>query len=267
MVDFDAIKAGQRETWAAGDFGMIAWNTVYAGECLCEAADLRAGQRVLDVACGTGNVALSAGRRFCEAIGVDYVPSLIERARERAAAERLPVTFEVGDAESLPFEDESFDAVLSTFGAMFAPDQEKAAAELVRVCRPGGRIGLASWTPEGMWGELFALHARFLPPPEGIRPPPLWGTEARIGELFGDAVREVRAHRRITLFRSRSARHWIDFFRTHFGPMIKVLETLDGAGRRQFTAEAEGVLERFNRSGDATLVAGAEYLEVVALRS
>jgi SAM-dependent methyltransferase len=177
MTDLETIKGRQRDVWAMGDFGMIAWNTAFVGELLCEAVDLRAGQRVLDVACGSGNVALSAGRRYCEAVGVDFVPELIERARERAAVERLPTTFEVGDAESLPFEDASFDVVLSVFGSMFAPDQERAAGELVRVCRQGGKIALANWTPEGMWGQLFRIHGQYLPPPQGLRPPTLWGTE------------------------------------------------------------------------------------------
>jgi SAM-dependent methyltransferase len=267
MTDFGTIKSGQQAMWAKGDFGMIAWNTVFAGELLCEAVELRAGERVLDVACGSGNVALSAGRRFCEAIGVDYVPALIERARERAAAERLPVTFQDGDAENLPFPDQSFEVVLSIFGSMFAPDQEKAAAELLRVCRPGGRIGLASWTPEGMWGQLFRLHAQYLPPPPGVKPPALWGTEARLRELIGDGVRELRIARRNALFRQSSPGHWLDFFRTHFGPTIRVFETLDEAGRERFGREIQDTLQRFNRSGEATLMAEAEYLEVVAIRA
>jgi SAM-dependent methyltransferase len=266
MTDFEAIKSRQRDVWAAGDFGMIAWNTAFVGEVLCEEVDLRAGQRVLDVACGTGNTAIAAGRRFCEAVGVDFVPALIERARERAAAERLPTTFEVADAESLPFEDASFDVVLSIFGSMFAPDQEKAAAELVRVCRPGGRIGLANWTPEGMWGQLFKVHAQYLPPPPGVRPPPLWGTEARIGELFGDAVRDLRLQKRKALFRSASARAWFGFFRSYFGPMITVLASLDADGRERFTADVLAELERVNRADDGTLVAEAEYLEVIAVK-
>jgi len=246
---------------------MIAWNTAFAGEVLCEEVDLRAGQRVLDVACGTGNVALSAARRFCDAVGVDFVPALIERARERAAAERLPATFEVGDAENLPFEDASFDAVLSIFGSMFAPDQEKAAAELVRVCRPGGTIGLANWTPEGMWGQLFRVHGQYLPPPPGIRPPPLWGTEARVTELFGDAVRDLRLQKRKAVFRAASARAWFDFFQRYFGPTIAVLAALDEDGRERFASDVMAELERVNRADDGTLVAEAEYLEVVAVRS
>ncbi len=267
MTDFEAIKSRQRDVWALGDFGMIAWNTAFVGEVLCEEVDLRAGQRLLDVACGTGNVALSAGRRFCEAVGVDFVPALVERARERAAAERLPTTFEVGDAESLPFEDASFDVVLSVFGSMFAPDQEKAAAELLRVCRPGGRIGLASWTPDGMWGQLFKLHAQYLPPPPGVRPPPLWGTEARIAELLGDAVRDVRVQKRKAVFRAVSARAWFDFFRTWFGPMITVLRSLDDSARERFRGDIVAVLERVNRAEDGTLAAEAEYLEVIAVKA
>lgn len=267
MVDYAAIKARQQATWADGDFGMIGWNTVFAGELLCEAAGLKAGQRVLDVACGSGNVALSAARRFADAIGIDYVPALVERARERAAAERLPALFEVGDAEALPFEDQSFDVVLSTYGVMFAPDQERAASELVRVCRPGGTIALANWTPEGMWGELFKLHARYLPPPDGVRPPPLWGTEAHVRNLLGDAISDFRVVRRTAVFRQRSARHWFEFFRTHFGPTRMVLAAQDDAGQERFAREVEAVLERFDRSQGPTLHAEAEYLEVVATRA
>ncbi len=266
MVDFEAVKTRQQDIWADGDFAMIAWYTAYPGERLCEAVDLRAGERVLDVACGSGNVALSAGRRFCEAVGVDYVPALIARARERAAAERLPVTFEVGDAERLPFADASFDVVLSTFGSIFAPDQERAAAELLRVCRPGRRIGLTNWTPEGMWGQLFRLHAAYLPPPEGVRPPTLWGTEARLQELLGAGVVELRTRPRTTAFRARSARHWLAFFERHFGPTRKVLDVLDSAARERFRAEILAVLEGRNRADDGTLVAEAAYLEVLAVR-
>jgi SAM-dependent methyltransferase len=265
MTDFEAIKSRQRDVWAAGDFGMIAWNTAFAGEVLCEAVDLRAGQRVLDVACGTGNVALSAARRFCDAVGVDFVPALIERARERAAAERLPASFEVGDAENLPFDDASFDVVLSIFGSMFAPDQEKAAAELLRVCRPGGTIGLANWTPDGMWGQLFKVHGQYLPPPPGVRPPPLWGTEARIRELFGDALHDLRLQKRKAVFRAASAPAWFDFFRTWFGPTIAVLQALDEDGKERFRADILAELERVNRA-DGTLVAEAEYLEVIGVR-
>ena len=267
MVDYAAIKTRQQATWANGDFAMIAWNTVFAGELLCEAAGLRAGQRVLDVACGSGNGALSAARRFTDAVGVDYVPALIERARKRAAAERLPALFEVGDAEALPFEDASFDVVLSTFGVMFAPDQEQAARELVRVCRPGGTVALANWTPGGMWGELFKLHGRYLPPPAGVQPPPLWGTEARLRELLGAGIRDLRVAKRIAVFRHHSPRHWFEFFRAYFGPTRTVLAAQDEAGQERFAREVEQVLERFDRSDGPTLNAEAEYLEVVATRT
>jgi SAM-dependent methyltransferase len=267
MTDLETIKHRQRDVWALGDFGMIAWNTAFVGELLCEAVDLRAGERVLDVACGSGNAALSAGRRFCEAVGVDFVPALIERARERAAVERLRTTFEVGDAENLPFEDASFDVVLSVFGSMFAPDQERAAGELVRVCRQGGKIGLANWTPEGMWGQLFRIHGQYLPPPQGLRPPTLWGTEARVGELLGPAVRDLRVRRRTAAFRAPSAHRWLEFFRTYFGPTIRVMEALDESGRERFSRDVLAELERCNRADDGTLVAEAEYLETVAIKA
>jgi ubiquinone/menaquinone biosynthesis C-methylase UbiE len=266
MTDLDAVKAQQQKTWATGDFAMIGWNTVYPGELLCEAAGLRAGQRVLDVAAGSGNVALSAARRNCDAVGVDYVPSLIERARERAAAERLPAKFDVGDCEQLPYPDASFDAVLSVYGAMFAPRQEKAADELLRVCVPGGKIGLANWTPDGFWGKAFALQGKYLPPAPGLRPPTQWGTEARLQELFGDRIASIGITRRDALFRFRSSAHWIEVFSRYFGPIIRVLEALTGERRALFLQELEETLNRFNRSGDDTLVVSAEYLEVVMVK-
>ncbi|HWQ39487.1 MAG TPA: class I SAM-dependent methyltransferase [Burkholderiales bacterium] len=266
MADLDAVKAQQQKTWASGDFAMIAWNTVFPGELLCEAAELRAGQRVLDVATGSGNVALSAARRHCEAVGVDYVPALIERARERAAAERLPARFDVGDCEQLPYPDESFDVVLSLYGAMFAPRQEKAADELLRVCRRGGRIGMGNWTPDGFWGQAFALMAKYLPPAAGVRAAPEWGTQARLEELFAGRISSMKIVRRSALFRYRDSRHWIDVFSRHFGPIIRVQEALDGARRAQFLAELRDMLERFNRSADDTLVVSADYLEVVMLK-
>jgi SAM-dependent methyltransferase len=184
---------------------MIAWNTVFPCELICEAVELRAGQKVLDVATGSGNAALSAARRGCEATGIDYVPALIERARERAAAERLPAHFETGDCEEIPFADGSFDAVLSVYGSMFAPNQERAAQELVRVCRPGGKIGMANWTPDGFWGQAFGLAAKYLPLAEGLRPPAQWGTGERLKELFGDAISSMRIEQRGALFRYAAA--------------------------------------------------------------
>jgi ubiquinone/menaquinone biosynthesis C-methylase UbiE len=263
MTDFEAIKRQQQRTWALGDFAMIGWNTVYPGELLCEAVDLRAGERVLDVATGSGNTALSAARRNCDATGIDYVPALIERARQRAAAEHLSAKFEVADCEEIPFADGNFDVVLSVYGSMFAPDAQRAAGELLRVCRSGGRIGMANWTPEGFWGQTFALVAQYLPPPAGVRAPAEWGTEKRLTELFGQAVASTRVARRSALFRFRSSAHWIEVFSRYFGPIIRVRETLDDKRRKDFFLELDATLNRFNVSGDDTLVVSADYLEVV----
>jgi ubiquinone/menaquinone biosynthesis C-methylase UbiE len=267
VVDLKAVMAQQQQMWASGDFAMIGWHTVFPGELMCEAAQLRAGERVLDVACGSGNVALSAARRNCDAAGIDYVPALIARARERAAAERLPARFEVGDCQQLPFPDAAFDVVLSVFGCIFAPDPAQAAAELLRVCRPGGRIGMANWTPEGFWGQAFGLTARYRPPPPGLRSPLEWGTEKRLRELFGAAVQSMHVTPRSALFRFRSSAHWLEVFSTYFGPMMKTLEVLDAAGRRAYLGELEATLDRFNQSGDHTLVVSADYLEIVLTRN
>jgi ubiquinone/menaquinone biosynthesis C-methylase UbiE len=236
-VDYEAIKQVQRHVWSAGDFAMIATTSVIVGEELCETVDILPGESVLDVACGSGNTTLAAARRaWGGTVGVDYVPELLERGRERAAAERLEVEFAEGDAEDLPFDDESFDVVLSTFGSMFAPDQERAAAELLRVCRPGGRIGLASWTPDGLVGQLMQLMAQRLPLPPGLLPPVLWGTEEHVRELFGSGISTLEATKRDFVYRYRSAEHWLEFFRTYFGPVRCALEGLDEAARDEFAA-------------------------------
>lgn len=263
MTDYAEVKRRQQQTWSKGDFSVIGWNTVFPGELLCEAVGLRAGHRVIDVACGTGHVALAAARRNCDAVGIDYVPALIDRARARAQAEGLSVRFEVADCERIPCEDESFDRVISIYGSMFAPDQEKAANELARVCRKGGIIGMGNWTPEGFWGQTFALIGRYLPPPPGLRPPPEWGTERRLQELFGAATSSIHFVQRTALFRFRNSQHWIDVFSNWFGPIIRVLETLDEGGRARFLGELAETLNRFNCSGDETLMVGADYLEVV----
>ena len=266
MTDFDAIKQKQKETWATGNFAIIGWNTVYPGELMCEAVELRGGQKLLDVATGSGNVALSAARRNCEAVGIDYVPDLIERARARAAAEGLPAQFDVGDCEQMPYPDESFDCVVSVFGSIFAPDQEKAAQELIRVCRTGGRIGMANWTPDGFWGQTFGLVGRYMPPPAGVRPPPEWGTEKRLKELFGEATSLMNINKRSALFRYRDNAHWIDVFKTWFGPIMLVLEKLGEQGSGEFLRELDETLSRFNVSGDDTLMVSADYLEVVIVK-
>lgn len=266
MPDLSAVKAQQLKTWSTGDFAVIGWNTVYPGELLCEAVELRAGQKVLDVATGSGNAALSAARRGCEATGIDYVPALIERARERAEAERLPARFEVGDCEEIPFPDGAFDVVLSIYGSMFAPDAEKAARELVRVCRTGGKIGMGNWTPDGFWGQAFALIGKYLPPAPGVRPPPEWGTEHRLKELFGKSTSSMRIVRRSALFRYQDSKHWIRVFSTYFGPIMRVLANLEEPKRGAFLQELDETLNRFNKSGDSTLMVSADYLEVVAVK-
>lgn len=265
-LDFTAIKQRQQRTWASGDFAAVGTRLVIVGETLCEAIDLRAGNSVLDIACGSGPAALAAARRFCEVTGVDYVPALLERGRERAEVERLIVDFQEGDAEALSYPDASFDVVLSTFGVMFAPNQAQAAAELLRVCRPGGTIGLASWTPEGMNGQMFAINARYLPPPPGMPSPARWGTEDGVRALLGEGASEIRFARPHFTFRFRSPAHWLEFFRTNFGPVHTAFEALDPAGQEAYTHDLLTLLDRFNQADDGTLVAPAEYLEVVATR-
>jgi SAM-dependent methyltransferase len=263
LTHLDRVKAHQQKAWGAGDFAVVARHTVFPGELVCEAADLRAGQRVLDVATGSGNAALSAARRGADTVGVDYVQSLLERGRQRASAEQVTVEFRDGDCEALPFPDDSFDVVLSVFGAMFAPNHQRTADELMRVCRPGGKIANVSWTPEGFWGQAFALRSKFLPPPPGLTPPTAWGREDHLRNLFGDRVSVDRAERRLTDFRHRSASDWLDFFRTYFGPMVIAFEQLSGAQRDEFAAELKTLAEEHNRADDGTLVIPAEYLEVV----
>ncbi len=229
--DLAAIKARQQATWAAGDFGQIGVRLQIVGESLCEAVDLRATDKVLDVAAGNGNASLAAARHFADVTSTDYVPALLEQGRLRAEADRLPITFQVADAEALPFDPESFDVVLSTFGVMFAPNQERAASELLRVVRPGGTIGLANWTPGGFIGRLFELMSALVPPPAGLRSPMEWGSEPRLVELFGPQATDIRTTRRTYTFRYRSAEHWIEVFRTYYGPTHKAFGALDAAGQ------------------------------------
>ncbi|HEY9531926.1 MAG TPA: class I SAM-dependent methyltransferase [Burkholderiales bacterium] len=260
MSDLSEIKGRQREMWAAGDYAAVATPLLIVSELLCEAADLRGGSKVLDVATGSGNTALGAARRRCEVTGIDYVASLLERARERAAVERLDIRFEEGDVEALPYPDGSFDVVLSTFGVMFAPDQERAARELLRVCRPGGRIALTNWTPEGFVGQWFQVTARYAPPPPGLKPPLRWGTEAGLRALF---ERDMRIERRHYVMRYRSPQHWLEYFRSNFGPTRQTFERLDAEGQESLAADLIALAQRFNRSGDDTFVGPGEYLEVV----
>jgi SAM-dependent methyltransferase len=263
-LDLTAVKSRQQQAWAAGDYAIVGTTLQIVGESLCEAVDLRAGQRVLDVAGGNGNASLAAARRWCDVVSTDYVSSLLDRARARAGADLLPIEFRQADAENLPFEDASFDVVLSTFGVMFTADQEKAAQGLVRVCRPGGKIGLANWTPGSMIGELFKLIGRYLPPPAGLKSPALWGTEERLRELFNGRLSAIVASRKHFVFRYRSARHWLDTFRTYYGPMLKAFAALPAERQAELERDLLALAQRYNQGGADTLVAPSEYLEVVA---
>jgi ubiquinone/menaquinone biosynthesis C-methylase UbiE len=266
QVDLKALKARQQAAWSAGDYALIGTTLQIVGEELCEALDVRAGQKVLDVAAGNGNVALAAARRWCDVTATDYVPALLERARERAAADRLEIAFREADAEALPFRDATFDAVVSTFGVMFTPDQDRAAAELVRVCKRGGRIGLANWTPEGFIGQLFKTIGKHLPPPPGARSPALWGTRARIAELFEPHATSVKSAQRHFVFRYRSAEHWLEVFRTYYGPVLKAFAALEPAGQAALQRDLLALVAQFDRADDGSMVVPAEYLEIVITR-
>jgi ubiquinone/menaquinone biosynthesis C-methylase UbiE len=266
ILDLATVKERQQQTWDTGDYARVGNTLVIMGELLCEAADLRAGQRVLDAATGSGNTAISAARRCCQVTGIDYVPALIEQAQARAAAEGLPIDFLVGDAEDLAAPDASFDAVLSTVGVMFTTDQERAARELLRVCRPGGKIGLANWTPDGYVGQMFRIVGRYAPPPSGVRSPLQWGTEERLRELFGAEIVALEIARREYVFRFPTARHFVEHFRAYYGPMHRAFAAQDAARQEAFTADLVALLEEWNTADDGTLVVPSAYLEVVATR-
>jgi ubiquinone/menaquinone biosynthesis C-methylase UbiE len=262
-TDLRALRERQKAAWSAGDYALIGVTTQIVGETLCESVNVRGGERVLDVACGNGNAALAAARRWCDVSAVDYVPALLERGRERAEAERLPVDFFEGDAEQLPFEPGRFDSVLSVFGVMFAADHPRAASELLRVCRPGGRIALANWTPGGFIGQLFRLVGSYVPPPAGSPSPMLWGTREYIEVLFGDAAAFIRTTRREFVFRYRSPRHWVELFRNGYGPILKTFDALDPSRRRELERDLLALLRVHDRAGDGSLLVPGEYLEVV----
>jgi SAM-dependent methyltransferase len=264
-IDLAAVKGRQQIAWGSGDYARIGTTLQLVGETLCEAVDLRSNQRVLDVAAGNGNATLAAARRFAAVVSTDYVGSLLARARERAEADRLPVTFQEADAENLPFADASFDVVLSTFGVMFTPNHERAASELARVCRPGGKIGLANWTPEGFIGRLFKTIGKYVPPAPGVKSPALWGTTAHLGALFG-ANGEIAAEKKHFPFRYKSPQHWVELFRTYYGPVLKAFAAIDPPQREALEADLYALLDEFNVAKDGTLVAPGEYLEVVITR-
>ena len=266
-VDFAALKTRQQAAWGTGDYAVIGTTLQIVGETLAEACDLKTDERVLDVAAGNGNATLAAARRGCIVTSTDYVGSLLERGAERARAERLEIAFQVADVEALPFADASFDAVVSTFGVMFAPDHARSAAEMARVVRPGGRIGLANWTPDSLIGRMFKVLGRYVPPPAGVQPPSLWGTEAHLCTLFGEAAAAVQATPRHFAFRYRSAEHFIDVFRTWYGPVNKAFAAQTPEKAEALAAELANLLNGLNRAGPGTLVVPSEYLEVVVTRA
>ena len=265
--NYAVVKSRQQQTWATGDYQMIASCIVPVSELLCEAVELQAGERVLDVATGSGNTALAAARRFSDVTGVDYVPGLLERGRLRASAEGLPVTFREGDAEALPVDDATFDVVVSTFGSMFSPDQEQAAAELLRACRPGGRIGMTNWTPDGWIGQMFRVVGRHVPPPVGLRPPTRWGTEEGVRELFGSGVTSLQARRKAFVWRFATPQHYLDLFRTFYGPTNRAFAALDAAGQDALGRDLIELVTQFNVAQSGPLLVPADYLEVVAVKA
>ena len=265
-VDLTAVKTRQQDAWSSGDYAVVGTTLQIVGEQLCEALDLRSGQKVLDVAAGNGNASLAAARRWCDVVATDYVPALLERARERADAERLTIEFRKADAEALPFANAGFDVVMSTFGVMFTPDQDRAATELLRVCKSGGKIGLANWTPDGFIGQLFKTIGKHVAPPAGIKSPALWGTQARMAEMFGPQAVSITAEPRNFVFRYRSPEHWLEVFKTYYGPLLKTFAALDTAGQGALEYEVFELIARFNRAGDGSVVVPSKYLEIVIIR-
>lgn len=265
--DLAAVKVRQQATWASADFAVVGTTLQIVGEWLAEAVDVRAGERVIDVAAGNGNATLAAARRFARVTSTDYVPALLERGAARARAEGLEVEYRTADAEELPFADASFDVALSTYGVMFAPDHTRAARELLRVVRSGGRIGLANWTPEGFIGQLLKLIGRHVPPPTNVASPALWGTEPHLVELFGRQAADFRCTRRNFNFRYASPAHWIQVFRDYYGPMHRAFAALPAAGQARLETELVELLQRCNLGGPHSLVVPGEYLEVVITRA
>jgi ubiquinone/menaquinone biosynthesis C-methylase UbiE len=262
-IDLSALKTRQHGAWSSGDYAIVGTTLQIVGEQLCEALDLRSGSKVLDVAAGNGNATLAAARRWCEVVSTDYVPSLLARGQARAVADGLTVTFREADAEALPFDDGAFDAVVSTFGVMFTPNQEQAASELLRVCKPGGQIGLANWTPDGFIGQLFKILGKYLPPPAGVKSPALWGTRTRLDEIFRPGASSIRAEPRHFKFRYRSPEHFVEVFKTYYGPMLKAFAALDATGQNGLRHDLIALIASLNKASDGTMVVPSEYLEIV----
>jgi ubiquinone/menaquinone biosynthesis C-methylase UbiE len=264
--DLAVIKARQQAAWSSGNYAVVGTTLQIVGEELCEALDLGAGRKVLDVAAGNGMVSLAAARRWCNVVSTDYVASLLERGRARALAEGLPIEFKEADAEALPFADGSFDVVVSTFGVMFTPNQDKAATELLRVCKSGGKIGLTNWTPDGFIGQIFKTLGKYLPPPAAAKSPLLWGTRARLTEMFGPASTWIKTEPRHFNFRYRSAEHFVEVFRTYYGPMLKAFSALEVSQQTRLEKDLYDLIARMNKAGDGTMVVPSEYLEVVIMK-
>jgi len=267
MPNFEAIKTKQNAAWSSGDYAIVGTTLQIVGEELAEALDVRSGHAVLDVAAGNGNFTLAAARRWANVTSTDYVTGLLERGAERARADRLDVSFHFADAEDLPFGQGMYDVVASTYGVMFTPNQEKAAAEMMRVCRSGGRIGMANWTPDGFVGAIFKLIGRYVPPPQGVKSPALWGTQAHLEHLFGAGAREIRVTEKQFVFRYRSPEHFMEIFRTYYGPVHKAFGALDTTRQAALHAEFMTLIDQFNVATDGTLVAPSTYLEVVIERA
>ena len=263
VTDLIAIKTRQQAAWSSGNYAIVGSTLQIVGEDLCEAMDLKAGSKVLDVAAGNGMASLAAARRWCEVTSTDYVPALLERGRARAAAEGMTMEFMEADAENLPFDNDSFDVVLSTFGVMFTPNQDKAAAELIRVCRPNGKIGLANWTPDGFIGQVFKTLGKYLPPPAGAKSPALWGTRERLAEMFGARAASIEAEERHFNFRYRSAAHFLDVFKTFYGPVLKAFAALDPAKQQELHNDLNALIVSMNRATDGSRVVPSKYLEVI----
>ena len=266
VPDYTTIKSKQNAAWSSGDYAVVGTTLQIVGETLAETLDLRAGQKVLDVAAGNGNFTLAAARRWADVTSSDYVPSLLSRGEERATAERLNVTYQVADAEDLPFTEATFDVVASTFGVMFTPNQEKAAAEMLRVCRSGGKIGLANWTPDGFIGALFKVIGRYVPPPSGLKSPALWGTRSRLTELFGAGVGEIQITEKSFAFRYKSPEHWLRVFQDYYGPMHKTFAALDTKSQFTLSQDLIDLVSRYNAAADGTMVVPSDYIEVILTR-
>ena len=263
LVDLAAVKTKQQAAWSSGDYAVVGSTLQIIGEDLCEAMDLRSGHKVLDVAAGNGNVTLAAARRWCDVTSTDYVPALLAKGRARAQAEGWTIDFKEADAEALPFANESFDAIVSTLGVMFTANHDKAAAEMLRVCKSGGKIGMANWTPEGFIGQLFKTIGKHMPPPAGAKSPALWGTQAHLAQMFEAGASSIHIASKNFTMRYRSAQHWIEVFRTFYGPVHKTFGALPAAGQAALASDLLALIERFNRAKDGTMVVPSEYLEVV----